>query len=195
MPDWTDQWREHLDEQARRVVERAVVHLDDLQVRYLGLRGIVGAGSGHGGGDVTRNVPGPRVPVRLDVVDLARDVEVFSTRYAGLVAGALRAGRPNVRSIVGALSYVGEYLGPAALADPSLAGDVETKAAGLRWRARHLVGDVSAAFPVDVDCPGCGLMSLWVHPGRGVVKCGVEACGQEWSVGDLAVPAWSTGQE
>lgn len=189
MGDYTARWQDELDQRVRDVVLRARVHLDDLEVRYLALGGMVAPGRGAAG--PRRVVAGPTVPIRVDVVDLARDVEAFAVRYAALVAGTLRAGRSNTRSTVGALSYVGDMLGPAALADPSLAGDVESGAAKLRWRARHLVGEVATAFPVDVDCPACGLMSLWVHPGRGLVKCGVDACNTEWAIGDIAVPVWS----
>lgn len=190
MADWTTEWQDELDERARRLVERAQMHLDDLAVRYLALGSMVAPGAAVPGN--RRPAPGPSVPIRVDVVDLARDVEAFGTRYAGLVAGTLRAGAAPVRTTVQALAYVSGRLGPASLADPSLAEDVESGAARLRWRARHLTGEVSAAFPVDVDCPECGLMALWVHPGRGVVKCGVEACGGEWTVAELAVPVWST---
>ncbi|GAA1333206.1 hypothetical protein GCM10009592_26780 [Brachybacterium rhamnosum] len=191
MADWAKAWQDEVDERTRAVVDRAVVHLDDLEVRYLALGGMVTPGRGAPGG---RRPAGPSVPVRVDVIDLARDVEVFAVRYAGLVAGTLRAGSSNTRSTVGALAYVGNNLGTAALEDPTLAVDVEGGAAKLRWRARRLVGEVASAFPVDVDCPECGLMSLWVHPGRGVVKCGVEDCGAEWTVGEIAVPVWSARQ-
>lgn len=192
MADWTANWQEELDERARGLVQRAQTHLDDLEVRYLALGPMVVPGRGEVG--ARRSVPGPSVPIRVDVVDLARDIEGFATRFSGLVAGTLRAGSSNTRSTVAALAYVGDNLGPAALADPSLAGDVESGAGSLRWRARRLVGEVSAAFPVDVDCPECGLMSLWVHPGRGVVKCGVESCGSEWTVGEIAVPVWTASR-
>lgn len=189
MADWTAQWQDELDERTRGLVQRAQVHLDDLEVRYLALGTMLAPGRGAGGG--RRPMPGPSVPIRVDVIDLARDVEAFATRHAGLVSGTLRAGRSNTRSTVGALSYVADMLGQASLADPSLAEDVESGAAKLRWRARRMVGEVSAAFPVDVDCPECGLMALWVHPGRGIVKCGVESCGSEWTVGEIAVPVWT----
>lgn len=190
MGDWRKEWQDELDQRAQALVMRAQVHLDDLQVRYLALRGMTGQTS-MSVGDGGRGVHGPRVPIRVDVVDLLRDVEVYAVRYAGLVAGTLRAGSSNTRSIVGALSYVADNLGPATIVDPTLTGDVESGAAKLRWRARRIVGEVSTAFPVDVTCPECGLMSLWVHPGRGIVKCGVESCAAEWSVGDVAVPVWT----
>lgn len=190
MADWTANWQDEVDEQLRALVMRAQVHLDDLEVRYAALGGLI-VPERRGGGGSSKPAAGPSVPIRVDVVDLACDVEAFANRYAGLVAGTLRAGSSNTRSTVAALAYVGDHLGQAVLADPSLAGDVESGAGKLRWRARRLVGEVSAAFPVDVDCPECGLMSLWVHPGRGVVKCGVESCGSEWTVGEIAVPVWS----
>lgn len=192
MADWTTNWQDELDQRTRALVQRAQGHLDDLVVRYVKLGTMRMPGRPDAGG--RRSTPGPSVPIRVDVVDLARDVERFATRHAGLVAGTLRAGSSNTRSTVAALAYVGEHLGPAALADPSLADDVEAGAGKLRWRARRLVGEVSAAFPVDVDCPDCGLMALWVHPGRGIVKCGVESCGSEWTVGDIAVPVWTASR-
>lgn len=192
MADWTANWQDELDRQVLGLVERATVHLDDLQVRYAALGGMLEPGRGSaGGGGGRKSAAGPSVPVRVDVIDLAVDVERFARRHAGLVAGTLRAGSSNARSTVGALAYVGEHLGRAALADPTLAGDVESGAGKLRWRARRIVGEVARAFPVDVDCPECGLMALWVHPGRGVVRCGVESCGSEWTVGEIAVPIWS----
>ncbi|HEX7352512.1 hypothetical protein [Brachybacterium sp.] len=193
MADWTENWQDELDERLRDLVLRAQVHLDDLAVRYLALGGMVTPGRGEATG--RRTPAGPSVPIRVDVVDLARDVEAFANRYAGLVAGTLRAGRSNTRSTVGALSYVGNMLGQAALADPTIATDVEGGAAKLRWRARRLVGEVSTAFPVDAPCPDCTLPSLWVHPGRGIVKCGVETCGSEWTVGDIAVPIWAASRD
>lgn len=189
MADWTANWQDELDDRVRTLVLRAQVHLDDLEVRYLALGEMLTPGRGVSAG--RRTSPGPTVPIRVDVVDLARDMEAFAVRYAGLVAGTLRAGSSNTRSTVAALAYVGEHLGRASIADPSLATDVESGAGKLRWRARRLVGEVAAAFPVDVDCPECGLMSLWVHPERGIVKCGVVECGSEWAVGEIAVPVWT----
>ena len=192
MADWTAQWQDELDERAARLVQRAQVHLDDLAVRYAALGELVVPGRGNSTG--RRTPAGPSVPIRVDVVDLARDTEAFAARFATLVAGTLRAGSSNTRTTIAALGYVGDNLGPASLADPSLADDVEAGAGKLRWRARRLVGEVSAAFPVDVDCPECGLPALWVHPGRGIVRCGVEECGGEWTLGEIAVPLWTASQ-
>lgn len=192
MADWTDRWQDELDERTAALVERAQVHVDDLVVRYEGLRDMVQPGKGNTTG--RRAAAGPSVPIRVDVVDLAREIDRFALRYAALLSGALRAGASRVRSVHDALVYVSDRLGPASLADPSLAVDVESAAASLRWRARHLVGEVEAAFPVDVPCPECGMPALWVHPGMGVVRCGMGECGHEWSVGDIAVPLWSASR-
>lgn len=191
MADWKQEWAGQVDERTRRTVERAEANLGDLAGRYVALEDFLTPG---GAGDTSgsrRPAPGSAAPVRLDVVDLSADIERWARKAASLVAGALRAGVPVGSSTVGALTYIRRNLGPAALEDPTLADDVDSAAGKLRWRCQRLAGEVSAAFPVDVDCPACGLTSLWVHPGRGIVKCGVEDCGEEWTVDDYSLLTWS----
>lgn len=184
-------WRDELAERDVRVIERAEVDLSDLGVRWIALAGMVAAGGAPGDG--ARSVPGPRVPIRADVVDLQVEIARWTVRMVSLASGALRAGFSNVRSTVGGLGYLSSNISSIWREDPDTARDIADGAGRLRWRARRISGEVSSAFPIDVDCPECGEPALWAHPGRGLVRCGMPECGAEWMAADLAVAVWQSG--
>lgn len=191
MRDAQQAWRDQVDTATARRVERAEVDLDELIRRWFALAGMVPAGGVKDGAGV-RTLPGPTVPIRVDVVDLQMEIRAWVRTNLPLARGALRAGFSNERSIVGALGYLRSNIGSIWGEDPATAEVIAEGAGRLQWRAKRIAGEVSAAFPVDVDCPDCGCLSLWVHPGRGLIRCGMSDCAGEWAAGQLAVAVWKS---
>ena len=191
MKDAEQAWRDQVDEETARRVERAERDLDELTRRWFALAGMVPAGGSKEGAGV-RTAPGPTVPIRVDVVDLQMEITAWVRTNLPLARGALRAGFSNERSIVPALGYFRSNIGSIWKEDPATAEEIASGAGRLQWRARRIAGEVSAAFPVDVDCPECGCLSLWAHPGRGLIRCGMPECEGEWAAGQLAVAAWKS---
>lgn len=191
MNDTEHAWAEQEDAAVARRVERAERDLDELTRRWFALAGMVPAGGVKDGAGV-KTAPGPSVPIRVDVVDLQMEITAWVGEVLPLARGALRAGFSNNRSTVAGLGYLRSNIGSIWGEDPGTAEDIADGAGRLQWRARRLAGEVSAAFPVDVDCPDCGCLSLWAHPGRGLIRCGVSDCGAEWAAGQLAVAVWES---
>lgn len=191
MNDAQQAWMDQVDAQTAQRVERAERDLDELTRRWFALAGMVPAGGAKDGVGV-RMTPGPTVPIRVDVVDLQMEIAAWVREVLPLARGALRAGFSNERSTVVALGYLRSNIGSIWGEDPATAEDIARGAGRLQWRARRVAGEVSAAFPVDVDCPECGCLSLWAHPGRGLIRCGVSDCGGEWAAGQLAIAVWKS---
>lgn len=191
MNDWAQQWQDEQEGRVSRRVERAEMDLDDLADRWVRLAGMVAATGSTADG--SRGVAGPTVPIRVDVVDLQRDIASFVARVVPLARGALRAGFSNRCSTVGGLGYLRSNMRSIWTEDPATGEEVARDAGKLRWRARRIAGEVSSAFALDVVCPACGYLALWAHPGRGLVRCGMAECGSEWVAADLAVEVWRSG--
>lgn len=191
MKDGERTWRDQVDTAVARRIERAELDLDELIRRWFALAGMVAADGVKDGAGV-RTTPGPTVPVRVDVVDLQIEIKAWVQKQVPLARGALRAGFSNERSIVGGLGYLHSNIGSIWEEDPATAEEIANGAGRLQWRAKRIAGEVSAAFPVDVDCPECGCLSLWAHPGRGLIRCGMPECEGEWDAGQLAVAAWKS---
>lgn len=191
MNDAQQAWMDQVDARTARRVERAELDLDELTRRWFALTGMVAAGGSKDGVGV-RSAPGPTVPIRVDVVDLQVEIAVWVREQVPLARGALRAGFSNERSTVAGLGYLSSNIGSIWEEDPATAEDIASGAGRLQWRAKRVAGEVSSAFPVDVDCPECGCLSLWAHPGRGLIRCGVSDCAGEWAAGQLAVVVWQS---
>lgn len=191
MNDTEHAWMDREDAAMARRVERAERDLDELTRRWFALVGMVPAGGVKDGAGV-RTPPGPSVPIRVDVVDLQMEIVAWVGEVLPLARGALRAGFSNNRSTVVGLGYLRSNISSIWSEDPGTAEDIADGAGRLQWRARRVAGEVSSAFPVDVDCPDCGCLSLWAHPGRGLIRCGMPECGAEWAAGRLAVAVWKS---
>ncbi|MEE6280174.1 hypothetical protein [Georgenia sp. MJ170] len=180
-------WLEASERQLTKHLERMVVVVDELARRYVVLVGMVPAGSGPAGDGSAHRPAGPRVPLRVDVLDLLRDVEGVAGRYAPLVRGSLRMGlEPGTGSRA---QRVGRFLGLVADGLRGVYADDEGLAAELSrelWRlndwAGVVVGERSMPFRLEVDCEGCGGRDLWVHPSRMRIRCALPGCGWERGV-------------
>lgn len=190
MTDWSATWRDQVSERDARAIEKAEVHLGDLADRWVRLQSMVAAGGT--GESVGRSMPGPRVPVRADVIDLQGEIAAWAARMASLAAGALRAGGSNICSTVGRLVYIQSNISSIWVEDPATGREIADGAGRLRWKCRFAAGEVARAFPIDVECPECGCMALWAHPGLGLVRCGMQECGAEWMAEAMAVSVWDS---
>lgn len=191
MRDDEQAWQDQVDAVRVRRIGRAEQDLDELARRWFALAGMVQVEGAKDGAGV-RTTPGPTVPIRVDVVDLQIEIKGWVRKQLPLARGALRAGFSNERSIVAGLGYLRSNIGSIWEEDPATAEEIADGAGRLQWRAKRIAGEVSAAFPVDVDCPECGCLSVWVHPGRGLIRCGMPDCKGEWVAGQLAVAVWNS---
>lgn len=169
-------------------VQRTEDRLLTLAERYSRLREELPAG-GHRGNDDDRrrSKPGPRLPLRVDVLDLIEAVEDFTDRLGPLVRGTLRIGTAPVYqtradAVWAALGVMRRGLMRVYAEDWQLGDDVSRRAWLLERRTGELFGEVSRPFPLTERCPSCAMPSLWVVPDRLVIRCGNPACAAERSV-------------
>lgn len=198
MTAWGQEWEAAEAERLAAHIERTVSRLDSLAGRYMRLRGELPAGSRRGrDSDERRAGPGPRLPLRVDVLDLVDAVEDFAGRLGPLVRGTLRLGpapvyRHRGDMVAGILAVMGKGLGRVYSEDWQLGEDVSRGAWQLDRRTGLLFGEVSRPFPLVDVCPECGLLSLWVVPDRLVIRCGNPACGAERTV-HAVLPVYVSG--
>lgn len=193
--------REWENKEAERLaghIGRASGRLEELADRYVTLRGHLPAGSNPGGRlggrspdeGGTRGPAGPRVPLRVEVLDVREEVALFvrdflpRVRLAMRLRGALR-GAGDVRP---GLLLMARMLPGVYGRDPVLGEEISRGAWDLERRAAWAAGEVPRPFALTEACAGCGLRSLWVVPERLVVRCGNPGCGRQEPVVGLAVP-------
>ncbi|AYN58454.1 hypothetical protein PBI_LUNAR_49 [Arthrobacter phage Lunar] len=193
--------RKWQDSEVQRVaahVARTAGRLEVLADRYVELAGHVPAGSNPGGrpGGPAADEPGsrgpagPRVPLRLEVIDVREEVAAFVRDYLPRVRLAMRLkgvtrGAGDVRPglLLMARLLPGVYDRAAALGD-----EISRGAWDLERRAAWAAGEVPRPFALTDLCGGCGLRSLWVVPDRMVIRCGNPACGRQEPVLGVSVP-------
>jgi hypothetical protein len=171
-------------------IGRTVGRLETLAGRYVELRGMLSADSSGrpdtAGG--SRPAAGPRLPVRVDVLDTLAEIDRFLADWLPLVRGTLRlgsgaglwtpdrgdAGAARVRA---GLLFLAGSLGAVYADDPGLGDDVSAGAWRLERRAGWIFGERSRPFALVEACYSCGVASLWVVPERMAIVCGNPACG------------------
>lgn len=205
MGDYSQEWAEENARLLRAHIVRTVARLESLAGRYGQLRGLLGETGGAGGPDEVRvaTAAGPRLPLRVDVLDTMGDIERFLAELLPLVRGTLRlgngagtwTGRPDggrtERTRAGLL-FLASGLAGVYAEDPGLGDDVSRRAWQLERRAGWIFGDRSRAFALTDPCEECGLPSLWVVPERMVIRCGNPACGASRPV-DAVLPVHVSG--
>lgn len=182
--------REWQDSEVRRVaahVDRSADRLRSLADRFVELAGHVPAGSNPGGRPAGRSADeggsrgpaGPRVPLRLEVLDVREEVALFVRDFLPRVRLAMRlkgvtrgAGAVRPGLLLMARMLPGVYERSADLGD-----EISRGAWDLERRAAWAAGEVPRPFALTDRCGKCGLPSLWVVPDRMVVRCGNPSCG------------------
>lgn len=155
-----------------------------------------------GGSALTQRVAGstePRVPMRLDVDQLQRDMVWSLTCWEPVVRELARlaperSGRVRpLFSVVEAVNVIaprihllasvppiwGRSLGLAAGLVHRSGLDAVDDLRDLHRRARALLGTTKRVTRLPGDCPGCGAFAL--ERGEGADEVGCVACGQTWS--------------
>jgi len=199
--------RKHEDSEVVRLaahVGRTADRLEELAERYADLRGHLAAGSNPGGRPNgraadepgTRGPAGPRVPLRLDVLDVREEVALFVRDFLPLVRLATSVGvvGPS-RSVLAGAGNVGPGLLFMALAlpkvfdvDRDLGDEISRGAWDLVRRAAMAAGETPRPFALTEACRECSRKSLWVVPDRMVIRCGHPGCGWSEPVHGVAVP-------
>lgn len=190
------QWQ---DGEVRRVaahVDRSAERLRGLAVRYEELAGHVPAGSNPGGRPGGRSADeggargpaGPRVPLRLEVIDVREEVAAFVRDYLPQVRLAMRLRRVTrgAGDVVPGLLLMARMLPGVYSRREALGQEISRGAWDLERRAAWAAGEVPRPFALTDACGKCGVRALWVVPDRLVIRCGNPACGaQEPVVGSV----------
>ncbi|QGH74536.1 hypothetical protein HYQ03_gp49 [Arthrobacter phage Kuleana] len=193
--------REWSDSEVRRVAahaDRTAGRLRALAERYVELAGHVPAGSNPGGRlggrsadeGGSRGPAGPRVPLRLEVLDVREEVAAFVRDFLPRVrlAMRLRGVTRGAGDVVPGLLLMARLLGPVYVRAEGLGDEISRGAWDLERRAAWAAGEVPRPFALTDLCGGCGLRSLWVVPDRMVIRCGNPACGRQEPVVGVSVP-------
>ncbi|WPM94374.1 hypothetical protein VG1_CDS0050 [Arthrobacter phage Cupello] len=190
------QWQ---DGEVRKVaahVDRTAERLRGLAVRYEELAGHVPAGSNPGGRPGGRSADeggsrgpaGPRVPLRLEVLDVREEVAAFVRDYLPQVrlAMRLRGVTRGAGDVVPGLLLMARMLPGVYSRRATLGDEISRGAWDLERRAAWAAGEVPRPFALTDACEKCGVRALWVVPDRLVIRCGNPACGaQEPVVGSV----------
>lgn len=194
--DVKQQWQ---DGEVRRVaahVDRSAERLRGLAVRYEELAGHVPAGSNPGGRPGGRSADeggsrgpaGPRVPLRLEVLDVREEVALFVRDYLPQVRLVMRLRRVTrgAGDVVPGLLLMARMLPAVYSRREALGQEISRGAWDLERRAAWAAGEVPRPFALTDACAKCGVRALWVVPDRLVIRCGNPACGaQEPVVGSV----------
>ncbi|URM87013.1 hypothetical protein SEA_RUCHI_45 [Arthrobacter phage Ruchi] len=207
--DVKQEWQDGQVQRLAAHVERTAGRLEELAERYVTLAGHVPAGSNPGGRPGGRSADeggsrgpaGPRVPLRLEVVDVREEVALFVRDFLPLVRIATSAGvvGPSRSVLAGAGNVVPGLLFmalalPAVFdADRGLGDEVARGAWDLVRRAALAAGEVPRPFALTEACGSCGVRSLWVVPERMVIRCGNPACGWSEPVAGVSAPVFRSG--
>lgn len=187
MADWT---QEAGAEDARLLaahIARTVGRLESLAARYGELRNLLGvAGRVQDySAPAPGGSPGPRLPLRVDVLDTVVDIERYLRALVPLVRGTLRLGpgglpvRDRTERVRSSLLFLASGLAGVYAEDPGLGDDISRGAWALERRAGWIFGERSRAFALTEPCSACGLPALWVVPERMIVRCGNPACNMQ----------------
>jgi hypothetical protein len=207
MGDYSADWEADRARLLAAHIARTVGRLETLAGRYVELRAMLAADSAgrpdtEGG---SRPAAGPRLPVRVDVLDTLADIDRFLADWLPLVRGTLRlgsgAGNWTVRTgdggaarVRSGLLFLAGSLGAVYSESPGLGDDVSAGAWRLERRAGWIFGERSRPFALVEPCAACGVPSLWVVPERMAIVCGNPACGASRPV-HAALPAYSAGSD
>ncbi|UVK62586.1 hypothetical protein SEA_TAYLORSIPHT_47 [Arthrobacter phage TaylorSipht] len=206
--DVKQEWQDREVQRVAAHVERTAGRLEELAERYTALAGHVAAGSNPGGRPGgraadepgSRGPAGPRVPLRLDVVDVREEVALFVRDFVPRVRLAVATGVGPARSV---MTFAGQVV-PGLLfmalalprlfdADRALGDEVARGAWDLVRRAALAAGEVPRPFALTEVCESCGVRSLWVVPERMVIRCGNPGCGWSEPVAGVSAPAYRSG--
>lgn len=184
--------REWQDGEVRRVAahaDRTAGRLRVLAERYVALAGHVPAGSNPGGRPGGRSADeggsrgpaGPRVPLRLEVLDVREEVAAFVRDFLPRVRLAMRLKgvTRGAGDVVPGLLLMARMLPAVYVRASGLGDEISRGAWDLERRAAWAAGEVPRPFALTDLCGGCGLRSLWVVPDRMVIRCGNPACGRQ----------------
>jgi hypothetical protein len=194
MGDYSGDWAADQARLLQAHIRRTVGRLETLAGRYGELRGMLAADSGgrpdtEGG---SRPAAGPRMPVRVDVLDTLAEIDRFLLDWLPLVRGTLRLGSGSglwtaetadrggdVRAarVRSGLLFLAGSLGAVYADDPGLGDDVSAGAWRLERRAGWIFGERSRPFALVEPCSACGVPALWVVPERMAIVCGNPDCG------------------
>jgi hypothetical protein len=192
MNDHTAAWADHDARALAAHIDRTAGRLEALAGRYAELVSMLAAGGGGRTADgiVTRGPAGPRVPIRVEVLDTMGEIDAFLARFLPLVRGQLRlgigagqwvmttkdGGDARVARVRSGLVFLAASLGGVYAEDPALGDDVSRGAWELERRAGWIFGDRSRPFALVDPCPECAVPALWVVPERMAIICGNPAC-------------------
>ncbi|WAB09156.1 hypothetical protein SEA_EESA_46 [Arthrobacter phage Eesa] len=189
------------DGEVRRLaahVERTAGRLEELAERYVALLGHLPAGGGGKAGDEggARGPAGPRVPLRLDVVDVREEVALFVRDFLPRVRLALRSRHvlAGAGQVVPGLLFMGLALPRVFDVDRALGDEVARAVWDLVRRAALAAGEVPRPFALTDVCGSCGVRALWVVPERMVIRCGNPGCGWSEPVAGVSAPAYRSGE-
>jgi hypothetical protein len=192
MGDYSEQWAAEDARQLAAHVTRTAGRLEALAERYSELRSMLAAGSGGKAADgvTARGPAGPRVPIRVEVLDTMSAIDEYLARCLPLARGALRlgvgagtwsmgpkdGGDARTARVRAGLLFLANGLASLYAEDPTLGDDVSRDAWKLERRAGWIFGDRSRPFALAEPCPACGVQALWVVPERMAIVCGNPAC-------------------
>lgn len=207
--DVKQDWQDGQVQRLAAHVERTAGRLEELAERYVALAGHVPAGSNPGGRPGGRSADeggsrgpaGPRVPLRLDVVDVREEVALFVRDFLprvriAVAAGAIGPARSvlsGAGNVVPGLLFMGVSLPALFDADRALGDEVAREVWDLVRRAALAAGEVPRPFALTEACGSCGVRSLWVVPERMVIRCGNPACGWSEPVAGVSAPVFRSG--
>jgi hypothetical protein len=173
-------------------IARTAARLEVLAERYAELRSMLAAGQEGKPADgiVSRGPAGPRVPIRVEVLDTMAEIDAFLAGLLPLVRGVLRlgvgagqwamstkdGGDARTARVRSGLVFLAASLPTVYAEDPTLGDDVSRGAWQLERRAGWIFGDRSRPFALTEPCPACQVPALWVVPERMAIVCGNPAC-------------------
>lgn len=204
MGDYSADWEADRARLLQAHIVRTVGRLESLAGRYVELRAMLAADSSgrpdsEGG---SRPAAGPRMPVRVDVLDTLADIDRFLADWLPLVRGTLRLGAGSgfwtagtadrAARVRAGLLFMAGSLGAVYADDPGLGDDVSAGAWRLERRAGWIFGERSRPFALVEACSACGVPALWVVPERMAIVCGNPACGASRPV-HTALPVHTAG--
>jgi len=189
-------------------IARTAGRLEALAERYGELRSMLAAGGGGKAADapIARGPAGPRVPIRVEVLDTMTAIDAYLARFLPLARGVLRlgigagqwamsprdGGDARTARVRSGLVFLAASLPKVYGEDPGLGDDVSKDAWQLERRAGWIFGDRSRPFALTDPCPACGVPALWVVPERMALVCGNPACRASRPV-DAVLPVHVTG--